>query len=84
MIDTVSQHKGLSSAKAEEQLRRYGSNQIIRLEHINPFQILLRQFRSPLIIILIAAAIISLSISFLPQHKVAQEQPPGVIIKNLP
>ena len=50
---------GLSSAKAEENLEKYGRNEITGKKAKNPFFIFLEQFKDFLVIILIAAAIVS-------------------------
>jgi len=61
--------KGLSSAEAKRALRKYGKNVIKRTERKSPLKIFISQFTSPLILILIAAAIISLSLGFLPNQE---------------
>ena len=50
---------GLSSAKAEENLEKYGRNEITGKKAKNPFFIFLEQFKDFLVIILIIAALIS-------------------------
>lgn len=50
---------GLSSAKAEENLEKYGRNEITGKKVKNPFFIFLEQFKDFLVMILIAAAIVS-------------------------
>ena len=50
---------GLSSAKAEENLEKYGRNEITGKKAKNPFFIFLEQFKDFLVMILIAAAIVS-------------------------
>ena len=50
---------GLSSAKAEENLEKYGRNEITGKKAKNPFLIFLEQFKDFLVMILIAAAIVS-------------------------
>ena len=52
--------KGLSQAEAEHRLQEYGPNAIEEAAKIHPLQILARQFKSPLVWILIVAMIISL------------------------
>jgi P-type Mg2+ transporter len=47
---------GLSSAEARERLARYGRNSVARGERFLALSVLLRQFRSPLILILVFAA----------------------------
>lgn len=58
---TKSSHEGLTSQEAEQRLKKYGKN-ALKEEKINKLDILIRQFRSPLIYILIAASIMSLII----------------------
>jgi len=60
------QNKGLSTKQAAKILKKDGPNQIKKKKQETPFKILLSQFTSPLIIILIIAAAISLVIGFLP------------------
>ncbi|MFO7872766.1 MAG: calcium-translocating P-type ATPase, SERCA-type [Candidatus Undinarchaeales archaeon] len=50
---------GLSSTDAEKRLEEYGRNRLEEREKIRPIEIFIRQFKSFLIFILIAAAIIS-------------------------
>ncbi|MDZ7798922.1 MAG: cation-translocating P-type ATPase [Patescibacteria group bacterium] len=59
-------YKGLSTKQAAKILKKDGLNQIKKKKQESPFKILLSQFTSPLIIILIIAAVISLVIGFLP------------------
>ena len=51
---------GLSSEKAALQLRLVGPNSVEDASHLSRFRLLLRQFESPLVLILIFAAAISL------------------------
>jgi len=57
---------GLTTQEAKQRLEQYGHNEIKRYEKINPLKIFFVQFTSPLILILIAAAIISVVIGYLP------------------
>ncbi len=57
---------GLSTREAEKRLEEYGKNEIKRFYKPNPLKILISQFTSPLIVILIIAAIVSSLIGFLP------------------
>jgi len=57
---------GLTQKEAERRLRVYGANEIRHTKKINPWKIFLSQFTSPLILILIFAAIASIVIGFLP------------------
>ena len=60
---------GLTSDEALERLQKYGKNEIKKTHKISPLKILVSQFTSPLILILIVAAIISYAIGFLPDQK---------------
>src|SRR3989338_1091737 len=51
--------KGLSNHEAEQRLHSFGFNEIQAAKQDSPLKILLRQFSSPLVIILILALIIS-------------------------
>ena len=53
---------GLSSEKAAAQLRLVGPNSVEDASHMSAFRLLLRQFESPLVLILIFAAVISLTL----------------------
>ncbi len=55
-----SSRKGLSSEEAAKRLQQYGLNEIKEGKRTSPFEILLNQFKSFLIMILIAATLISL------------------------
>ncbi len=57
---------GLTTQEAKQRLEQYGHNEIKRYEKVNPVKIFFVQFTSPLILILIAAAIISVVIGYLP------------------
>ena len=54
---------GLTSAEASERLRRYGPNRLKPDQRAKTFRLLLRQFESPLILILLVAAILSFFLS---------------------
>lgn len=60
------QHQGLSTSDAGKRLQEFGRNELVRTSEVNPLKILLSQFTSPLILVLIAAAIISISVGFIP------------------
>lgn len=60
---------GLSEKEAEKRLEKYGPNEISMEEKISPLKIFLSQFKSPLVIILIIAAVISYLLGFLPRHE---------------
>ncbi|MBL7100938.1 MAG: HAD-IC family P-type ATPase, partial [Nanoarchaeota archaeon] len=52
--------EGLSQKEAEKRLRQHGVNQLEEKKRINPIKLLLKQFKDPIIMILLAAIIISL------------------------
>ncbi|MDN5217091.1 cation-translocating P-type ATPase [Fulvivirgaceae bacterium BMA12] len=58
--------RGLTHIEATKRLATFGRNSITQEEKLNPLKLLLQQFTSPLMLILIAAAIISLAIGLLP------------------
>ncbi len=58
--------KGLTSTEAAQLLKKYGTNEFKKTEKKSVAKIFIEQFTSPLIIILIIAAIISLVVGFLP------------------
>ncbi len=53
---------GLSSVEATQRLRTYGLNEFITKKRIRPEVILLSKFKSPLLLLLLAAAIVSISL----------------------
>lgn len=59
---------GLSEAEVEKRLKKFGTNEIESGEKISPIKILISQFKSPLVIILLIAAIVSYLISFIPNY----------------
>ncbi|MEO0332043.1 MAG: cation-transporting P-type ATPase [Bacteroidota bacterium] len=61
--------QGLSQLEAQRRLNELGRNEIVRQTKAHPIRILIRQFTSPLILLLIAAAIVSLAIGFLPDQE---------------
>ena len=54
------QHQGLSEAEAQKRLAQYGLNQLPKEKGISPLVILLNQFKSPLVYIILTAALVSL------------------------
>lgn len=62
----MKQQPGLTVQEAQKRLQEYGRNELVRTTKVHPLRILLSQFTSPLILVLIAAAIISLAIGYLP------------------
>jgi magnesium-transporting ATPase (P-type) len=59
---TVTSEVGLSTAEAGQRLAQFGPNQLAEEEKINKLKILLKQFASPLIYILLIAGIVTLFI----------------------
>ena len=59
-------HKGLTTKEAQLLLKKYGPNEIKRTKKVSPVKIFVSQFTSPIILLLIAAAVISFSLGFLP------------------
>jgi Mg2+-importing ATPase len=57
--------EGLTSAQARERLRRYGANRLRSKKRTNSLTLFLAQFKSPIVLILLFAAILSL---FLQDH----------------
>lgn len=58
--------QGLTSEEAAKKLRETGRNELVRTSAVSWIKILLSQFKSPLILVLIAAAIISFSVGLFP------------------
>ena len=57
---------GLSSAEATARLEAHGPNEIEREEPVDPFTVLVSQFRDVLIYVLVGAALLSVAVGFLP------------------
>ncbi len=60
---------GLTSMQAQALLKQYGANELRRLKKANALLLFLKQFTSPLILLLIGAALISLGIGYLPDQE---------------
>lgn len=58
--------KGLTSEAADQRLKQFGANELVRTSKVSPVKILFSQFTSPLILVLIAAALISIAVGFFP------------------
>ncbi len=54
--------KGLSEEESKQRLKEYGENKLKEIKKTSAFEIFFRQFTDPLVLILIAAAIVSLLI----------------------
>jgi len=63
------QESGLTSQEAGRRLEKYGKNELTRANKVNPLKIFFSQFASPLMLILVIAAIASWAIGFLPGQK---------------
>src|SRR6056297_3562900 len=63
-INMTSTTKGLSGQEARKRLQQHGPNKIKRTKKVNPLKILLSQFSSPLILILVAAAVLSFLVNY--------------------
>ncbi|OYT43283.1 MAG: calcium-translocating P-type ATPase, PMCA-type [Candidatus Aenigmarchaeota archaeon ex4484_56] len=57
--------KGLTGKEAEERLRKYGKNEIKKEKKVSPIKLFISQFISPIILLLIVAAVLSFSVNFL-------------------
>lgn len=66
-------NKGLDAQEAESRLEKYGYNELSAGKRVNPFKIFARQFKDVLILVLIAAATVSLAISYADDHGSAIE-----------
>ena len=63
------ENEGLSANEARKRLEKFGRNEIVDFRKRSFWLILKRQFTSPLILILIAAAFISFAIGYLPDQE---------------
>ncbi|MBI2831264.1 MAG: HAD-IC family P-type ATPase [Chloroflexi bacterium] len=73
-----SSRTGLSSAQASERLQQYGTNELKGKRKPPPILVFLRQFLSPLIYVLLAAAVVSITV----EHYVDAWVILGVLIVN--
>src|SRR3989338_7230407 len=60
LTDLKAEETGLSNHEAEQRLHKYGLNELKKEKGISPLKILLQQFTSPLVWILLAALIIAI------------------------
>ncbi len=67
--DIQTDEKGLTSTEASQLLKKYGANEFKKTEKVSTLKILVSQFISPLMIILMIAAIASFVIGYLPGQK---------------
>ena len=58
-VELEARTEGLTSAEVEERLRRYGPNSLPEEEGLSRLAVFLHQFKSPLIYILLVAAIVT-------------------------
>ncbi len=68
-----SSKRGLSEKEAKARLQQYGENKIAVSKPISPLKILIKQFKSFLVIVLIIAALVSLVMGFLPGREMEYE-----------
>jgi Ca2+-transporting ATPase len=73
-------YRGLSEIEAKNLLSKYGPNAIIRTHKNSPLKILLNQFASPLILILLGASLISFLINYLQNITDVQEYVDTILI----
>jgi Ca2+-transporting ATPase len=66
LSDLNTSEHGLSAGEATERLQKFGPNRLAEAEKISRLQILLHQFKSPLIYILLIAAAVTF---FLEEYK---------------
>jgi Mg2+-importing ATPase len=62
MRELAASDRGLSGAEAAERLRRHGPNSVEDEARLSALRLLLRQFESPLVLILVFGAIVSLAL----------------------
>lgn len=62
-------YQGLKEEEAKELLKKYGENKIERKRRTSPLKIFLSQFKSPLILLLIFASLVSFGINFYQQEE---------------
>ncbi|MCA9487619.1 MAG: cation-translocating P-type ATPase [Nanoarchaeota archaeon] len=60
--------EGLTNLEAKKRLKKFGRNELEKRGKANPTKIFISQFKSPLIIILVVAALVSFSVGFLPNQ----------------
>ncbi len=66
LILIMQNYFGLTSKEAKELLKKHGYNEIKGRSSVNPLKLLFKQFLSPLMAVLIIAALVSWGIGFLP------------------
>ena len=65
MAGLGSSPSGLSEEDAADRLARHGPNQLVSAPPLSPFKLLFDEFRSPLVIVLLAAALVLVAVSVL-------------------
>ena len=63
MASLASSDKGLTAAEAKQRLQTYGVNKVGDDTSVKPFKLLLRQFESPLVLVLIFGALLSFGLA---------------------
>ncbi|MCE4607960.1 MAG: hypothetical protein F7B61_03250, partial [Caldisphaeraceae archaeon] len=56
---------GLTDKEAKRRLEIYGENKIERKKKVSPIELLIDQFKSPVILLLIVAAVVSMVVDFI-------------------
>jgi P-type Ca2+ transporter type 2C len=77
--------RGLTSVEAQQRLRKYGENRIQQEQRISALRILASQFNDFLIYMLLAAALLSVLVGFLPGYEVDYTEAVlilGIVIAN--
>ncbi len=65
----MTKQQGLTEQEAGERLSQYGENRIVASDRKEPFKIFLSQFRSPLMLIMMGAAVVSFAVGFFPEQE---------------
>ena len=65
MAGLGSSPSGLSEEEAADRLAKHGPNQLVSAPPVSPFKLLFDEFRSPLVIVLLAAALVLVAVSVL-------------------
>jgi Ca2+-transporting ATPase len=61
--------KGLSRQEARERLQQHGPNSLSGQQSVSAIKLFFNQFTSPIVLVLIGAALVSLSLGFLPEEE---------------
>ncbi|MFA6429395.1 MAG: magnesium-translocating P-type ATPase [Patescibacteria group bacterium] len=58
-FDGISYPVGLTNEEARQRLKQYGPNSVLRQQHTHPVLLFLKKFNSPLLLIVMAASVVS-------------------------